>query len=343
MAFSEAYILWILFGIPLFVFLAYLAWNGRKKGLQRFSDSALYAFISPGMVNRRWVLRRILFIFAWGMLVLGLAGPRMGSGQRQVEKRVADIVVALDVSRSMEAKDVLPGRLEKAKMAISTLIKKLKGDRIGLVVFAGKAYIQLPLTTDYGAAELFLDGVNTDMVPVQGTDLIAAVEKSTECFLNAGSTGNNRAIIAITDGEQHEGDPIEAVKAAKSEGVTLYTVGIGDAKGTLLPEYEGGVIKGYKTDQSGNTIISRLNEPLLMQMAEAGGGVYVQGNNTVAALDRVLKEINSIERSVTVEMLYSDEENRYAFFVFLGLLLLLAEYLIPEKKSLKKRLNRLFE
>jgi Ca-activated chloride channel family protein len=211
------------------------------------------------------------------------------------------------------------------------------------VVFAGKAYIQLPLTTDYGAAELFLDGVNTDMVPVQGTDLIAAMEKSTECFLNAGSAGNNRAIIAITDGEQHEGDPMEAVKAARSEGITVYTVGIGDAKGTLLPEYEGGVIKGYKTDPSGNTIISRLNEPLLMQMAQAGGGVYVQGNNTVAALDRVLKEINSMERSVTSELLYDDEENRYAFFVFLGLLLLLAEYMIPERKLLKIRKNRLFE
>jgi Ca-activated chloride channel family protein len=343
MAFSEAYILWFLPGIFVLAFIAYRAWHVRKKALERFSDLELYSFTAPAMVNRRWVIRRIFFLFALAMLILGLAGPRIGAEQRQVEKKVADIVVALDVSRSMEAKDVLPGRLEKAKMAISTLIKKLKGDRIGLVVFAGKAYIQLPLTTDYGAAELFLDGVNTDMVPVQGTDLVAAVEKSSECFLNAGSTGNNRAIIIITDGEQHEGDPLESVKAAKGEGITLFTVGIGDAKGTLLPEYEGGIIKGYKTDKSGNTVVSRLNEPLLMQMAEAGGGVYVQGNNTVAALDRVLKEINSMERSLAVEMLYTDEENRYAFFVFLGLLLLLLEYLIPEKKSMKKRKNRLFE
>ena len=343
MTFSNSDILWFLAGIPLLVMLTVWAWRNRRKALNLFSDENLLAQTAPHMVSRRWLIRRILFISALALLVFALAGPRFGAVEKKSEKSVADIVIALDVSRSMDAKDVLPSRLEKAKLAISTLIKKLKGDRIGLVVFAGKAYIQLPLTSDYGAAELFLDGVNTDMVPVQGTDLGAALNRSTECFMNAGSAESNRAIILITDGEHHEEDPEEIVKAARKEGITLFTVGIGDQKGTLLPEYENGIIKGYKTDQSGNTVVSKLNEPLLMQLADAGGGVYVQGNNTVAALDRILKEINSMERVITAESRYSDEENRYAFFVSAGLILLLLEYLVSERRSLKKRLNRLFE
>lgn len=343
MTFSNVNILWFLAGIPLFVMLTVWAWRDRQKALNLFSEGKLLSHTAPNMVFRRWLLRRAIFIAALSLLIFALAGPRFGTAEKKTEKSVADIVIALDVSRSMDARDVLPSRLEKAKLAISTLIKKLKGDRIGLVVFAGRAYIQLPLTSDYGAAELFLDAVNTDIVQVQGTDLGAAINRSAECFTNAGSADNNRAIILITDGEHHEDDPTEIVKEARRDGITLFTVGIGDPKGTLLPLYENGIIKGYKTDRSGNPVVSRLNEGLLMRLAEAGGGVYVQGNNTVAALDRILKEINSLERVVAAESRYSDEENRYAFFVTAGLILLLLEYLITEKRSLKKRLNRLFE
>lgn len=343
MKFIYGYILWFLFIIVPLGLMALWYWKSRKRNLAKFADSALFPKIAPHAVKFRLLIKYGLFLGALACIIIALAGPRFGNAQQKSVKKVADIIVALDVSRSMDSKDVLPSRLDKSKMAISTLFSKLKGDRIGIVVFAGDAYIQLPLTTDYGAGEMFLEAVSTDMLPVQGTAMGAAIAKSRECFKNANSQDRNRAIILITDGENHEDNPVEEAKAAQSEGINVYTLGIGDPKGTPIPVYENNLVTGYKLDQSGSTVVSKLNEQILKEVASAGGGIYVQGNNTVAALERIMKEIEKLDRIETVGQINIEKENRFQLFLFLALLLLLVEYLIAERRSLKKRINRLFE
>lgn len=343
MKFSYDYILWFLFLVPPLAAVTVWYWKRRNRDIAAFASARLFHKIAPAVVQRRAILKPVIWIIAFAVLVFGLAGPRFGAVNEITERRASDIVIALDVSRSMLAEDVLPNRLEKAKLAISTLFKKLKGDRVALVVFAGKAYVQLPLTNDYAAGEMFLEAVNTDMVPVQGTALGAAIEKSRACFPADEKDPSGRAIILITDGENHEDNPMEQAELAKSEGTVIYTVGIGNPKGSPLPVYQNNLVVGYKTDQSGKTVVSKLNEKILTDIAGATGGIYVQGNNTITALDRVMKEIDSLEKKEKTGSRYTENENRYQFFVLFGLILLVAEYLVSERRSLKTRVKRLFE
>lgn len=343
MRFTDQYILWFLFLLIPLAGVTFRYLQKRRQSLAAFAEARLLHKIAPALTQRRAVLKPVLMVIAIGVLIFGLTGPRFGAVKETEEHKASDIVIALDVSRSMLAEDVRPNRLEKAKQAISTLFRKLKGDRVALVVFAGKAYIQLPLTNDYGAGEMFLDAVNTDMIPVQGTALGAAIEKSLSCFPKDEQDPPGRSIILITDGENHEDNPMEQAELAKSEGTAIYTIGIGDAKGTPLPVYENNLVVGYKTDKSGSTVVSKLNEKILTDIAGATGGIYVQGNNTIAALDRVLKEIDRAEKKSKTSTRYTENENRYQFFVLFGIILLLAEYLVSERRSLKKRVKRLFE
>lgn len=343
MNFADRYILWFLF--LLLPLTAAVIWylRNRKRNLTAFAGERLFAKIAPAVVKNRAVLKPVLILLAFAGLIFGLSGPEFGEVNSKNETKSSDIVIALDVSRSMLAEDVRPNRLEKAKQAISTLFRKLKGDRVALVVFAGKAYTYLPLTDDYAAGEMYLEAVNTDMVPTQGTALGAAIAQSLTCFPQEEQDPAGRAIVLITDGENHEDDPMEQAALAKSAGTVIYTIGIGDAKGTPLPVYENNMVVGYKTDKSGSPVVSKLNEKVLTDIAGATGGLYVQGNNTIAALDRVLKEIDSLEKKNRESNSHNPAANRYQFFVLFGILLLLVEYLISERRSLKKRVKRLFE
>ena len=202
-------------------------------------------------------------------------------------------MIALDVSNSMLAEDIQPNRLERAKQSISKLIDNLQGDRIGIIVFAGKAYIQLPITTDYSAAKLFLTTINTDIVPVQGTAIGDAIEMAKTSF---NEIEHSKAIVIITDGENHEGDAVENAKEAADEGILVYTIGMGLPDGSPIPVYNKyGNRTGYKKDKQGNTIITKLNENMMQQIAAAGNGIYVRANNTQAGLRKVFDEINSLE------------------------------------------------
>ena len=343
MKFSYGYILWFLFLVIPMSLAVFFVLRQRRRRIEGFATSYLFKKIAPAVVQRRAVLKPVVWIIAFAVLVFALSGPRFGSVQEITNKQASDIVIALDVSRSMLAEDVLPNRLEKAKVAISTLFKKLKGDRVAMVVFAGNAYIQLPLTTDYAAGEMFLDAVNADMIPVQGTALGAAIEKSRSCFPKDEENPTSKAIILITDGENHEDNPMEQAELAKAEGIIIYTVGMGSPKGVPLPQYNNGMMVGYKTDKSGATVISKLDEKTLTGISSATGGIYVQGNNTITALDRVMKEINSLDKKEKEGKRYTENENRYQFFVLFAIILLVAEYLISERRSLKTRVKRLFE
>lgn len=343
MRFSDNYILWFLFLLLPLAFIIFWYLRQRNRRIASFATSYLFPKIAPGVVQKRAVLKPVIWAMAFGILIFALSGPRFGAVQEITTKKAADIVIALDVSRSMLAEDVQPNRLEKAKIAISTLFKKLKGDRVALVIFAGKAYIQLPLTNDYAAGEMFLDAVNTEMIPVQGTALGAAIEKSRSCFPAEEEDPTSKAIILITDGENHEDDALAQAELAKSEGVVIYTVGMGSPQGVPLPEYQNELVVGYKKDKSGNTVISKLNEKVLTDISSATDGIYVQGNNTITALDRVMKEIDSLEKKEKQGKRYTENENRYQFFVLFALILLVTEYLISERRSLKTRVKRLFE
>lgn len=343
MQFSQAYILWFLFLlVPMSVAL-YWHLRKRRKDISGFATSYLFRKIAPAVVWRRAVLKPVVWLVAFGILVFALSGPQFGAVEEVSVKKSSDVVIALDVSRSMLAEDVLPNRLEKAKQAISTLLRKMKGDRVALVVFAGKAYIQLPLTNDYAAGQMFLDAINTDMIGVQGTALGAAIEKARSCFPKNEETPSGRAIVLITDGENHEDDPLEQARLAKEEGAVIYTVGMGSPQGVPLPQYQNGLVVGYKTDKSGSTVVTRLNEKILTEISSATGGIYVQGNNTITALDRVLKEINAMEKTEKKGRRYTQNENRYQFFLLFGIMLLVIEYFTPERRSLKTRVKRLFE
>jgi Ca-activated chloride channel family protein len=240
----------------------------------------------------------------------------------------------------MLAEDIKPNRLERAKQAVSRLIDNMRSDRIGLVVFAGKAYMQLPITTDYAAAKLFLSTTSTDIVPIQGTAIGEAIGMATESFDE--TTHHSKAIIIITDGENHEGDVIEKAKEAAEKGIRIYTIGMGMPEGSPIPVYNGSTRVGYKKDRQGATVVTKLNETMLQQIASAGNGIYIRASNTSVGLNKVLEDINKLEKTEIDSQLFSDYEDRFQYFIAIGLLLILIELLISERKSKWIRRIRLF-
>ena len=265
-----------------------------------------------------------------GFLVMALVDPQSGSKLEKVQRKGIDLMIALDVSNSMLAQDITPNRLERAKQAISKLIDDLEGDRIGIVIFAGKAFTQLPITTDYAAAKLFLGTISTNSIEVQGTNIGEAIEFSVNSF---GQSKANKAIIIITDGEDHEGDVMEQAEAAGKKGITVYTIGMGLPDGAPIPVYSGNVQTGFKKDKEGNVIVSRLDESLLQQISAAGKGIYVRANNSDVGLQKVLDDISKIQKSEIDNRQYSDYEDLFQYFIALSLIFLIFELFIYDKKN----------
>ncbi|MCF8302776.1 MAG: VWA domain-containing protein [Bacteroidales bacterium] len=326
--------------LPVFIILFWLAVRWKKRVLKKFGQYQVISRLMPNATSGRPLVKFILFLLAFGFLVIGLANPQVGSRLEEAERKGIDIMIALDVSKSMLAQDIKPSRLEKSKQAISRLLDRLRGDRIGMVVFAGQAYVQLPITTDYAAGEMFLASVSPDAVPTQGTAIGAAIETSMESFQE---NDHSKAIIVITDGENHEDDALEQARKAREEGITVYTIGMGLPEGAPIPVYQGDRQVGFKKDKNGNTVVTRLNESLLKQVADAGDGSYVRANNVQAGLNQIFDEINKLEKKEFETRVFSDYEDRFQYFIGAALLLLIIELLIPSRKSkLAKRFN-LFE
>ena len=249
--------------------LVWMFWiqKQRRKSIRTFGDVELMDRLMPQYSVRRFWVRYSIWSFAMLMLIIGLTNPRIGSKLEKVNAKGIDIMIALDVSNSMLSEDVSPNRLESAKLAISRLVDNLRSDRIGMVVFAGKGYVQLPITTDYAAAKLFLMNIKTTLVPTQGTAIGNAIELASQSF---NDEKNSRAIIVISDGENHEDDGLSAAKDAASKGIRVFTIGIGSVKGTPVPDVDAsGRAIGYKRDGDGNTVVSRLNEKMLQDIAQA--------------------------------------------------------------------------
>ena len=328
--FAHSIFFYLLLLIPAFtvLFVLFLIW--RKKALRRFGEYPLIMQLMPDYSNSRLVFKFILLMLGTGFLVMALVDPQSGSKLEKVQRKGIDLMIALDVSNSMLAQDITPNRLERAKQAISKLIDDLEGDRIGIVIFAGKAFTQLPITTDYAAAKLFLGTISTNSIEVQGTNIGEAIEFSVNSF---GQSKANKAIIIITDGEDHEGDVMEQAEAAGKKGITVYTIGMGLPDGAPIPVYSGNVQTGFKKDREGNVIVSRLDESLLQQISAAGKGIYVRANNSDVGLQKVLDDISKIQKSEIDNRQYSDYEDLFQYFIALSLIFLIFELFIYDKKN----------
>jgi Ca-activated chloride channel family protein len=338
--FAEPGYFYALLFIPLFIILFVVMRSWRRRAMRRFGEQALVKRLTPDISRSRPVLKFILLMLAFAFIAAGLANLQVGSKLETVERKGIDIVIAIDVSNSMLAEDIKPSRLLSARQAISRLLDKLNNDRIGIVVFAGNAYTQLPITTDYSAARLFLSTINTDIVPTQGTAIAAAINLAAEAF---GENEHEKAIIVITDGEDHEGDAIVAAKKVAENGIRVYTIGMGLPEGAPIPMYDRyGNQTGFKKDRSNNTVITRLNEEMLRQIADAGKGEYVRANNTQAGLDVIFDEINKLEKTKFESRVFSDYENRFQYFLTAALLLLLTEFTIFDRRGRRFRNVNLF-
>ena len=339
--FGHIEFLWGLAGIPLLLLLFILVSRWKKKALAALGDRKVVDKMMPLVsLSRPW-LKFILFVLAYALLIIGIADPRLGSKMEEVKQKSADLMILLDVSNSMLAQDIAPNRLENAKRAIAQLIDNLHNDRIGIVVFAGDAYVQLPVTTDYAAAKMFLSTINTQMVPTQGTAIGAAIDLGMRSFDFRNGTG--KSMIIITDGENHEDDAVAAAKNALSKEVTVNVIGIGSEEGAPIPIEQDGKQVGYHTDSIGKNVVSKLNETMCKEVAIAGGGAYVRATNANSGLNIVMDQISKVQRKTVESRSFKDFEDRFQFFFALALLLLVVEFFISNRKSLRLSKVKLFE
>lgn len=339
--FENPQYLYALLAVPVMIILFIGLSFWRKKALKRFGDSRLLAILIPDFSKGWPIVRLIMLLFGLTFLIFGIADPKIGSKLEEVKRQGIDLVICLDVSNSMNAQDIKPSRLESSKRSISRLIDQLKGDRIGIVVFAGRAYVQLPITTDYSAARMFLSTINTNIVPTQGT----AIEEAINTALNSFDfeDTHSKAIIIITDGEDHDGDAIKATQEAAAKGVKVFTIGMGLAEGAPIPILDArGNVTGYRKDKNGNTVITKLDEVILQQIASIGGGMYIRANTSRAGLELIYEEINKMDKSEFDTTMFSDYEHQFQILLMFALFFILIELIILERKGRLQRKIKLF-
>ena len=302
----------------------------RKKALKRFGQPEIVNQLMPNASNSRPVIKFILWMLALTSIIFAVAQPQFGSKLKTEKRKGVELMIALDVSNSMMAEDIQPNRLERAKRAISRLVDKLDDDKIGLIVFAGDAYTQLPITTDFASAKLFLNSVSTNIVPRQGTAIGAAINLAANSF--SPQFEGNKAIIVITDGENHEDDAVGAATAAAQQGIIVHTIGMGLPQGAPIPVYENGQ-KDFRKDKSGQVVVTKLDEQMLQKIAAAGQGVYVRANNAEVGLNTLFNEINKMEGAEMESLVYAEYAEQYQWFIALALFFLFVDYLVLERKN----------
>lgn len=329
--FAHAEYLYALAVIPLLIVLFFWTMRQYRQSLERFGSLTLLQRLMPAVARYKRTMKFTLFTVAFGFLVLGLANPQIGSKLEEVKREGVDIFICLDVSNSMKAEDIKPNRLEKAKREISQLLDKFENDRIGLIVFAGDAYLQLPLTTDYSAARLFLSTIDVDIVPIQGTAIGSAIRLAMKSFVEGEK--KHKVIIVITDGENHEDDAIAAAKDAVNDGIVVHTIGMGSPLGSPIPVYQNGIQTGFKKDHDGNIVITKLDESILQQIAHAGNGKYVGASSTTNELETIFKEVQLMEKKEIGAKVFTEYEDRFQYFLFIAFVLLAIECLTSERKN----------
>ena len=326
---SPAY-LWLLLLVPLFPVVYGVMRALRRRRIRRFGDETLVRELMPSWSRSKGWVRVVLYSLAFFCFVVGIARPQMGAKLKEHETKGAEIMICLDVSNSMLAEDYTPCRLDRAKLAISRVVDRLQGDRIGLIIFAGTSFVQLPITTDYISAKMFLGNINTESVPVQGTAIGDAILTAAKSF--SAQSEKSRAIIVITDGENHEDDAVEAARQAAELGIKIYTIGVGSQRGQPVP-VNGELLK----DSEGNIVVSRLDEGTLKQIAAAGGGAYVHAGGEEFGLNLIIDDIKRMEAEKYSSIVFEDFDEQYMYFFGAALLLFVLEMLIGERRH-KRRL-----
>ena len=321
--------LWLLLLVPVIPAVYAVMLLLRRRRVRRFGEEALVTQLMPSWSSSKAWARVILFSLAFLFFVIGLSRPLLGAKLKERESRGAEIMICLDVSNSMLAQDYSPNRLERAKLAISRIVDKLQEDRIGLILFAGTSFVQLPVTTDYISAKMFLNSINTASVPVQGTAIGEALMTAAKSF--SAQSEKSRAIIVITDGENHEDDALEAAKTIAETGIRIYTVGVGSLRGQPIP-VDGDLLK----DSEGNIVVPRLDEGTLQQIAQVGSGVYVHAGNEEFGLNPILEDIRRLEDERFNSIVFEEYEEQYMYFFAIALLLFVVEMLLGERKIRRK-------
>ncbi len=309
-------------------------YSHRRKNilLNNFADSKLHKLLLPLRSSLKGLIKFSMTITAIILLILALANPQVGSKIEEVKQVGIDVYILLDVSLSMQAQDIKPSRLEKAKHEISKLIHKLRGDRIGLIVFSGEAFVQFPLTTDYSAANLFLFAVDVSTVPQPGTAIGPAIKLAMRSFKKDEDT--KKAIIIITDGENHQGDVVKIAEEAASEGISIFTIGLGSATGAPIPiKNASGEQIGYKKDRYNNVVLTKLDENTLKQIANAANGKYYHGTNTEDELNKVYNDLSKFEKTEYGATRITDYEDRFYYLLFPVVILLILEFFISSNKN----------
>lgn len=338
---NPQYLYWLLI-IPVLVAIYVMIRLWNKRQFERFANIKLREYLVPMFSSARANTKFVIFNLIIALLIIGAANLQSGSKMEKVKREGIDLFLCVDISNSMHAEDIAPNRLERSKQAINKLISKLGGDRIGIIVFAGNAYVQLPITTDYSAAKMFLSTVDTDLIPTQGTEVGRAIELAIKSF---GDTKHNKAIIIISDGEDHEnGGAVKAAQEAAKHGIKIYTIGMGLDEGTPIPLYNKyGKKTGYKKDKDGNIIITKVDDKILRQIAEIGDGIYVRASNSNVGLDKIYEDINKTEKSEIESNVFTDYDDQFQWFVGTAIILLIIEILLSSgKKEWESKFN-LFE
>ena len=323
-AYSQYLLLLLL--IPVFIVIQFIVLRLRRNRIRKFGDEALVSQMMPSYSQTKVWVSLSLFIIGFFFFVIGLSRPQIGATLKERETKGAEIMIVLDVSNSMLAEDYSPNRLERAKLAISRLVDKLRDDRIGLIVFAGNSFVQLPVTTDYISAKMFLNSISTESVPIQGTAIGDAINTAIRSF--SAQSEKSRAIIVITDGENHEDDPVAAARQAAEMGIRVFAIGVGSPEGKPIP-LNGELIK----DKDGNIVVTRLEENVLKEMAAAGDGVYVRAGNSEFGLNPILEQIDRLEEEKYNSIVFEEWDEQFMYFFAIALVFFVIARLVGDRKA----------
>jgi Ca-activated chloride channel family protein len=333
--FANIEMLWWLITTPVFV-IAYIIYTKHKRRqLMEFGDQELVAQLMPDASKGRPIWKFSLLLLAWVLLIVAGSRPQYGQQEKTIKRQGIEVMVALDISNSMLAEDVAPNRLDRAKQILSKMIDNMVDDKVGLVVFAGEAFTQLPITCDYVSAKMFLNTITPNLISTQGTAIGAALQTAVTSF-GATESKAGRAIILITDGENHEDDAIATAKQAQELGIQVFVVGIGKPEGSPIPKPGS---NDYFKDRSGQVVVSRLNEEMCQQIAAAGKGIYVRCDNTNTAMRALQQELDRMATAELESTVYADYNEQYQSFVLIALLLIVIEFFILSRKN--HRLTRM--
>ncbi|MGB7842404.1 MAG: VWA domain-containing protein [Salinimicrobium sp.] len=327
---DKTYFLFLL-AIPVIVLLFAFVVFWRRRTQKKFADKELLNKLSPNRSTSKMLFKVVLLCLAIASFSVALVNPKFGTKMETVKREGVDVVFAVDVSKSMLAEDIAPNRLEKSKQLVTQIINNLAGDRVGIIAYAGSAFPQLPITTDYAAAKMFLQNMNTDMLSSQGTAIKEAIELATTYFNDKDQI--NRVLFLISDGEDHEGNIDNIAQQAAREGIKIVTIGVGTQKGTTIPNKKNGIVQSYKKDNQGQTVITRLNENTLKEIASAANGQYINGRVTGQVVDQVTEILQNMDKKEFESQQIAEYKSQYQWFVALGLLFLLLDMLLLERKT----------